>query len=65
KEETKEEHYTLHTVVAGDTLYSVSMKYYQTRDGESFIRSLNGLTSNELTPGQLLKIPPKAEIGLK
>lgn len=61
----QQEKYTVHTVQQGETLYSISMKYYKTREGEPFIRTINNLISNELTAGQILKIPAKEVIGLK
>ena len=43
-----------YTVVSGDTLYSIARKYNTTVDA---IKSLNNLTSNTLSIGQVLKIP--------
>lgn len=42
-----------HTVVKGDTLYSISKKYSVTVDS---IKILNNLKNNTITPGQKLKI---------
>lgn len=47
-----------YTVVAGDNLYSIARKYGTTVNE---IKSLNGLTSNNLSIGQVLKIPGKSE----
>ena len=46
--------YDYYTVKAGDTLYFLANKYNTTVDE---IKSLNNLTSNTLSVGQLLKIP--------
>ena len=47
-----------HVVVSGDTLYSIAKKYNTTVDE---IKSLNNLTSNILSIGQVLKIPSSSE----
>ncbi|MGF1555601.1 glucosaminidase domain-containing protein [Paucihalobacter sp.] len=44
---------TIHTVKAGDTLYSLSKKYNTSVES---IQQLNGLTSTSLSVGQILKI---------
>ena len=49
---------TTYTVQAGDTLYSIAKKYNTTVDT---IKSLNNLTSNTLSIGQILKIPTSNE----
>ena len=46
---------TKHTVVAGDTLYSLSRTYNMT---VKELQDLNGLRSNELSIGQILYIKP-------
>jgi LysM repeat protein len=46
--------YITYKVVSGDSLYSISKKYNTTVDN---IKSLNNLTSNNLSIGQILKIP--------
>ncbi|WP_273447477.1 LysM peptidoglycan-binding domain-containing protein [Neolewinella agarilytica] len=43
----------VHTVVKGETLYAISRKYGTTPDA---IRANNGLTSNDLFPGQQLAV---------
>ena len=43
-----------YTIVKGDTLYSIAKKYNTTIDE---IKSLNNLTNNNLTIGQILRIP--------
>ena len=45
---------TTYTVQAGDTLYSIARRYNTTVDA---IKSLNHLSSNVLSIGQVLKIP--------
>lgn len=46
--------YTMYTVVAGDSLWSIARRFNTTVDE---IKSLNNLTSNLLNIGQQLKIP--------
>lgn len=46
-----------HTVKAQETLYRVSMNYYSSPDGVEIIKKANGLVSNEIQAGQVLKIP--------
>ncbi|WP_080845418.1 LysM peptidoglycan-binding domain-containing protein [Cytobacillus gottheilii] len=46
-----------HTVKAKETLYRVSMNYYSSADGVEIIKQANGLSSNEIQAGQVLKIP--------
>ena len=45
--------YINYTIVSGDTLYSIAKKYNTTVDA---IKSINNLTSNTLSIGQVLKI---------
>jgi LysM repeat protein len=47
----------LHTVQIGDTIYSISMEYYQAKDGMDLIRQENSLNGDEIQVGQVLKIP--------
>ena len=47
-----------YTVASGDTLYSIARKYNTTVDK---IKSLNNLTSNTLSIGQILKVPSSNE----
>ena len=49
-----DEKYLTYSVNRGDTLYSIAEKYNTTVDA---IKSINGLTSNNLSIGQVLKIP--------
>ena len=46
-----------YTVKSGDTLYSIASKYNTTVDE---IKSLNDLTSNTLSVGQVLKVPSQS-----
>ena len=48
------DNYISYIVVSGDTLYSIARKYNTTVDT---IKSLNNLTNNILSIGQVLKIP--------
>jgi LysM repeat protein len=46
-----------HTVVQGENLFRVSMKYYQSQSGMEIIRKANNLNGDEIQLGQVLKIP--------
>jgi len=48
-----------HKVAAGETLFSIAIKYYNNRSGEEIIRQYNQFSGNEIYEGQLLKIPIK------
>lgn len=48
-----------HTVAANETLFRISIKYYNSRDGEELIKSWNNLNGNNIYEGQVLKIPIK------
>ena len=57
KKETEKPAARSHTVAAGETLYRISVNYYNSGDGVSKIMAANGLTSNEIVKGQKLIIP--------
>ncbi|EKN69636.1 peptidoglycan-binding LysM [Neobacillus bataviensis LMG 21833] len=46
-----------HTVTKQDTLYKISMKYYQSQKGIDIIKKANKLQGEEIYVGQVLKIP--------
>ncbi|MBO8154923.1 MAG: LysM peptidoglycan-binding domain-containing protein [Bacillaceae bacterium] len=46
-------------VQKGDTLFSVSKKFYGGRHGEEIIRKANNLEGNSIQAGEILKIPVK------
>lgn len=46
-----------HTVVYGDTLWSISAKYLGSGSKYTLIKQLNGLTSDTIYPKQKLRIP--------
>ena len=46
-----------HTVQPGETIYRISIKYYQSKSGIDTIKSANNLSSNEIRVGQVLTIP--------
>ncbi|WP_199711512.1 LysM peptidoglycan-binding domain-containing protein [Planomicrobium sp. Y74] len=48
-----------HKVVQGDTLYTISEKYYGNRDGIELIRESNKMTNYIVKTGTTLKIPEK------
>ncbi|MGE7764719.1 LysM peptidoglycan-binding domain-containing protein [Peribacillus sp. NPDC096540] len=49
----------LHTVKAEETLFRISMNYYKSQEGIALIKEWNGLNGNEISKGQVLKIPIK------
>ena len=49
----------LHNVSAGDTVQSISIKYYGSTSRASEIRQLNGLSSDNVTPGTKIALPLK------
>lgn len=51
-----------HIVQEGETLFTISMKYYKNRNGEEIIQDENNLKDIEVTPGQVLKIPLNVDI---
>ncbi|PGM58909.1 LysM peptidoglycan-binding domain-containing protein [Bacillus sp. AFS053548] len=51
-----------HEVQKGETLFTISMKYYGNRDGEEIIQDANHLNGIEVTPGQILKIPLNVDV---
>lgn len=48
-----------HTVQANETLFSIALKYYNSRDGMQRIREWNQFSGNEIYAGQTLQIPIK------
>lgn len=48
---------TTHTVQQGETLFRISMKYYNSQAGIEKIRQANGISGNDINVGQVLKIP--------
>ena len=55
--EPKEETYTIHTVVRGDTLWAIAQRYLGKGTRYPEIKELNGLSSNVIYRGMKLKIP--------
>ncbi|MEH7613266.1 LysM peptidoglycan-binding domain-containing protein, partial [Gottfriedia acidiceleris] len=51
-----------HEVQRGETLFTISMKYYGNRDGEEIIQDANHLNGIEVKPGQILKIPLNVDV---
>ena len=54
---TAEPDYRVHTVVKGDTLWDIAVKYLGKGSRYTEIKKLNGLTSNVIYSGWKLKIP--------
>ncbi|MEK5442019.1 MULTISPECIES: LysM peptidoglycan-binding domain-containing protein [unclassified Fredinandcohnia] len=48
-----------HTVKADETLFRISMKYYNSRSGEELIKRWNNLNGETVIEGQVLEIPIK------
>lgn len=48
-----------HKVKADETLYRISMKYYNSRSGEELIKRWNNINGDTVIEGQVLKIPIK------
>lgn len=46
-----------HSVQPNETLFRISMKYYHSQAGIDIIKNANGLASNDIHVGQVLKIP--------
>lgn len=46
-----------HQVQPGETLFRIAMNYYKSQQGVDRIKQANGLSSNEISVGQTLKIP--------
>ncbi|MEH7107377.1 LysM peptidoglycan-binding domain-containing protein [Bacillus sp. JJ1764] len=46
-----------HTVRAKETLFGIAMKYYRSQTGMDIIKRANQLQGDQLTEGQVLKIP--------
>ncbi len=57
KEQANPNETTYHTVQPGETLFRIAMNYYQSSDGVEKIRQANGLSGNDISSGQRLKIP--------
>ena len=56
KEEKKPEP-KIHIVAPKETIYSISVMYFNSGDGAEKIKQANGITSNEIFIGQSLIIP--------
>lgn len=48
-----------HTVQGEETLFRIAMNYYKSQEGIALIQEWNGLNGNEISKGQVLKIPLK------
>ncbi|MGG0412801.1 LysM peptidoglycan-binding domain-containing protein [Peribacillus simplex] len=59
KPDKEEYKVVLHTVQGEETLFRISMNYYKSQEGIALIREWNGLNGNEISQGQVLKIPIK------
>jgi LysM repeat protein len=52
----------IHVVKSGETLFTISMKYYGDRNGELIIQEANNLSDINVKPGQNLKIPLNVDV---
>ncbi|WP_409289016.1 LysM peptidoglycan-binding domain-containing protein [Peribacillus sp. SCS-37] len=50
-----------HVVKPKETVFSIAMAYYQSQEGIKIIKKWNGLKTNEIQTGQILKIPMKKQ----
>ncbi|WP_409298027.1 LysM peptidoglycan-binding domain-containing protein [Peribacillus sp. SCS-26] len=50
-----------HVVKPKETVFSISMAYYESQEGIKLIKQWNGLKTNEIQTGQILKIPIKKQ----
>ncbi len=59
KENNQENNLTIkkHRVGSGETLFSISQRYYNSRSGEKTIRDWNNLKSDTVFAGQMIEIP--------
>ena len=48
-----------HKVQKGDTLFSIAVKYFNSRDGEALIQQANGKTDKTVMVGETLIIPER------
>ncbi|PGT87143.1 LysM domain-containing protein [Bacillus sp. AFS040349] len=48
-----------HKVAGGETIFTIAIKYYNSKAGMETIRTYNGIKGNEIYEGQVLKIPIK------
>lgn len=55
----QEQSFIYYKVKKGDTLFSVAMKYYNSKAGEDIIKKANNIKSEGIFVGQVLKIPQK------
>lgn len=46
-----------HTVKPNETIFRIAMTYFSSQEGIEIIKQYNGLSSNEITVGQVLQIP--------
>ncbi|CAG9623502.1 LysM peptidoglycan-binding domain-containing protein [Sutcliffiella rhizosphaerae] len=57
EEQPEEETYIEHIVQENETLFRISMKYFNSRDGELIISNYNNLINDQVIVGQKLIIP--------
>lgn len=48
-----------HVVKSNENLFRIALKYYSSAEGVEIIKQYNGLKSNDIRVGQVLKIPPR------
>jgi LysM repeat protein len=55
----------IHKVKVNETLSSISMKYYHSKEGEKLIRDWNHLNNSNIYEGQILEIPLHLSVNRK
>lgn len=48
-----------HVVKSNENLFRIALKYYSSAEGVELIMQYNGMKSNDIRVGQVLKIPPR------
>ena len=57
--DSKNDEVIQHVVQSNENLFRIALKYYSSADGVEIIKQYNGLKSNDIRTGQVLKIPPR------
>ncbi len=57
--DSKNDEVIQHVVQSNENLFRIALKYYSSADGVEIIKQYNGLKSNDIRTGQVLRIPPR------